>query len=220
MRYVTMRVRHADGRPFHPLWGEMAEHSAITPGPIRRVEMLNDGTGISFVEVRDGLADYREILETSEYAIEYAVTGDDSGFVYKHFHLDELSRRMLSQRRDSELMIEMPMQICPNGSVEVQLVGDESRLNTAFDDVPSDVEFELVEMGEYEPDTSQLFDQLTDRQQEILALAVEKGYYENPRRTTHDGLAGHLDLSPATVGEHLRKVEARVLTEIVTTDPG
>jgi predicted DNA binding protein len=35
-----------------------------------------------------------------------------------------------------------------------------------------------------------------------------------PRRATHQDIADELDLSTTTVGEHLRKIEARMLSEI------
>ena len=60
-----------------------------------------------------------------------------------------------------------------------------------------------------------LYAQLTDRQREILAAAVEVGYYEVPRQASHEDIADHLGIAPATVGEHLRKIESTVLKEII-----
>ncbi|MFC7194158.1 helix-turn-helix domain-containing protein [Halosimplex aquaticum] len=74
---------------------------------------------------------------------------------------------------------------------------------------------EVVETGEYDPGVRQLFDRLTARQREVLETAVRAGYYDDPRRATHADLAAELDVSPATVGEHLRKIESRVFSGFV-----
>ena len=57
---------------------------------------------------------------------------------------------------------------------------------------------------------------LTDRQREVLALAVERGYYEIPRETTTAALAEELDVSRRTVEDHLRRAERKLLTSLVS----
>ncbi|AFZ71395.1 helix-turn-helix domain-containing protein [Natronobacterium gregoryi] len=57
--------------------------------------------------------------------------------------------------------------------------------------------------------------ELTDRQREVLSLAVERGYYELPRETTTRELAGDFDLSRRTVEDHLRRAERKLLTTLV-----
>lgn len=51
------------------------------------------------------------------------------------------------------------------------------------------------------PTDERLVDRLTARQQEVLAVAVERGYYDDPRGATHADIADELGLAPATVGE-------------------
>jgi predicted DNA binding protein len=58
---------------------------------------------------------------------------------------------------------------------------------------------------------------LTERQYETLALAVESGYYDIPRRTTTKELADRLGISDQAVTERLRRaitslVESTVLS--------
>lgn len=52
---------------------------------------------------------------------------------------------------------------------------------------------------------SHLLDDLTDRQLEVLTLAVERDYFAVPRQTTLENLAEELDLQKSTVGEHLQR---------------
>ncbi|WP_251343081.1 helix-turn-helix domain-containing protein [Haloplanus halophilus] len=55
-------------------------------------------------------------------------------------------------------------------------------------------------------------DRLTDRQREILFAAYEAGHYERPRETTCEELADEFDISPATLSQHLRVAERKLVT--------
>lgn len=52
---------------------------------------------------------------------------------------------------------------------------------------------------------------LTDRQREILKLALDLGYYEVPRQTTLEELADELGIGVAAVSEGLRRAEERIV---------
>lgn len=54
---------------------------------------------------------------------------------------------------------------------------------------------------------------LTDRQHEVVAEALESGYFEWPREITSDELAEQMEISRATLLEHLRKAESKLLTD-------
>ncbi len=70
-------------------------------------------------------------------------------------------------------------------------------------------------MGEYEAGDSPFGRMLTARQEEVLEAAVDLGYYSEPRRASLENVGAAVGVSPGTVGEHLRKVEARVFREMV-----
>ena len=70
-------------------------------------------------------------------------------------------------------------------------------------------------MGEYDPDRSDPFASLTERQQEILLTALELGYFETPRETNQEAIAEELGVSTATVGEHLRRIQAKLVPSVV-----
>ncbi|OLZ39714.1 XRE family transcriptional regulator [Natrinema saccharevitans] len=58
----------------------------------------------------------------------------------------------------------------------------------------------------------QLFEDLTDRQLAALRLALESGYYEQPRKTSLRELAERTSVARSTYEEHLRKAENKLLT--------
>ena len=58
----------------------------------------------------------------------------------------------------------------------------------------------------------QLFEDVTDRQMAALRLALESGYYEQPRKTSLRALAEQTAVARSTYEEHLRKAENKILT--------
>jgi len=58
----------------------------------------------------------------------------------------------------------------------------------------------------------QLFEDVTERQMAALRLALESGYYEQPRKTSLRELADLTAVARSTYEEHLRKAENKLLT--------
>lgn len=56
--------------------------------------------------------------------------------------------------------------------------------------------------------------ELSPRQREVLVRAVEEGYYESPRSCRLEDLAADDPANTSTVGEHLRRSEAKILTTV------
>ena len=55
---------------------------------------------------------------------------------------------------------------------------------------------------------------LTERQWEVLGVAYQDGYFERPRQSTQQAIAGEMDISQETVSQHLRAAQ-RALLEVV-----
>jgi len=67
--------------------------------------------------------------------------------------------------------------------------------------------------ADFAPDS--LLNRLTEKQRNILISAYRLGYYDVPRKISSDELAEALHLRGATVVEHLRKAELRMLAGIL-----
>jgi len=213
MRYVTVRVTPHNETAFHPLGQALADADDITREAIHHVELLADGTGVLLAEARGNREHYESILDASEFALQYAVTGAEGRwYAYLQFEPNDTNRRMLEQRQASAVAMEMPVEVHPDGTMEITFVGDEGAFADA---VPADdaYDVELVETGARPPRGDELFASLTERQREVLETALELGYYENPRQTTQDEIAEAVDATAGTVGEHLRKIEHRVFSQ-------
>jgi hypothetical protein len=60
-------------------------------------------------------------------------------------------------------------------------------------------------------------DGLTDRQDEALRIAYERGYFEIPRRATLDDVAAELGITPSSASERLRRAQTQLVEETVAT---
>lgn len=214
MRYVTVRVTPAEGEAFHPIGQALADEPSITREAIHRVELLADGTGIMLGESRGDRDAYEAILAESDYVIEYAVTGAESRwYAYLHFEPTETTRSMIEQLRQSPVMLEMPVPADEDGAMLLTSSATARGSRTLSRRRPTSTTSRSSRPASGPRRWTTLFACLTARQQEILEAAVEHGYYENPRRATHEDVAAVVDAAPSTVGEHLRKIEQRVFSQ-------
>lgn len=216
MRYVKI-VLIPEAGGLHPAEERLRGETAVSEEAILQLNLLDDGTAVSLATHRGESERLREILETSADVLDFEVLDTADGIqTYIHFDPNETTEALLRLTREHEFVIDTPIRWDPDedGAIQVGLIGDDDTVQQAIDDVPEGVRLELEQLSEYDPESQELSAMLTDRQREILDTAVEVGYYEVPRRATHEDIAAALDLSTTTVGEHLRKIEARLLSEI------
>lgn len=79
-------------------------------------------------------------------------------------------------------------------------------------------EFGTVTLGRLETFTETTESPLTDRQRDVVIEALTRGYYDWPRGINNENLAAELDISRATLHEHLRRAEKKLLTMGLTDE--
>jgi len=218
MRYATFTIVAEAG--FTSVGRTIASHPDVVHEGIQHITMLDDGTVLMLTRLRGDLERARAILEDRGDVRQCEVFGDEEGYAYIHAEATETVQRLLAIEREHQVIIDTPIEFTNRASGEaeslrVTLLGEDRTLQQAVADAPDDVDVRLEETGDYQPDLDEVATLLTDRQREVLAVAVEKGYYEVPRRTTYDAIATDLGISAGTVAEHLQKVEATVLSTLV-----
>ena len=214
MRTATVRLSPY-GPGLHPVDAEVAAHPDLEREAIDHITGLADGTGVVLCRLRGDTATVRAVLADSSGVLDHHVTvAADTVYVYVHFEPTETAEALLELRRAHELVVRTPIRWLADGHLEVTAVGDEATLQSAVGGLPSAVGVELVELRPYEPDADRPETLLTDRQLEVLDAALAVGYYEEPRRGTQADVADAVGLAPATVGEHLRRIEGTVLRSL------
>jgi predicted DNA binding protein len=84
-----------------------------------------------------------------------------------------------------------------------------SRFRTELE--TADVNYEVISIMQ-SPDPSSI---LTDRQHELITEAIERGYYDSPRRCTLTNLANELGVNKATASGILHRAEGKLIKEFV-----
>ena len=214
MRYVTVLVYPADGE-VHPVERRLAEEPAVRRKAIHAAKEVLDGTIVLFTEIEGDLDRYEHLMDASPEIITYATSGEDPAYAYVQVEGTPQTKDLLGFLQHRDFVVRMPIEYTAEGGRRITLVGREADFAEALSEPPDDIEVELVSTGEYRPDAEDLFADLTDRQRDVLETAIRLGYYENPRRATHEEIAAEVGVEPGTVGKHLRNVESRVFSQYV-----
>jgi len=215
MRSAELSLR--PGREgFHPTDKALLDAVDVERVAIHHINQLDDGTVVFLYQLHGDRERAREILEAHDDVLSYSISGEDDDLIaYLHFQPNDTVGMLFRLPQEFSLVVDTPIECLDDGGIRVRSLGDQKTITRSIDRIPDNIDVELESIGEYRPDDRQLFSMLTDRQREILLTAIEAGYYDVPRDATYEDIAAEMDLAPVTVGEHLRKIESRVLREIV-----
>ena len=90
---------------------------------------------------------------------------------------------------------------------------DKSSLTKFYTNTRKIAQVELLKLKEETPSVfvQQAIPKLTRKQQHILKIALERGYYSYPRKNSVKELAKSMGIPRTTFQEHLRKAEAKLM---------
>jgi len=215
VRYVTFRIVPA-GNAINAVEQRLADEPDVTREAMHHIRMLADGTGVLLCELAGDRNRAEAVFEQHPDVITYSVSEVD-GRIYAPAHqaFPGDVGRLLEIPQRHELIVDTPIEYGEDGSFVVTVLGDQETIRAALADVPENLGLEIEAIGEYRPGAERLFADLTERQREAVAVALERGYFSDPRRATYADLAEDLGCSPETVGEHLRKAQATLFSEVV-----
>ena len=217
MRYLTVLVKPNGDGAFHPLGGKLTDEPSIRRRAIHHIELLDDETVLLFAEASGDKQRYEEIMEDSQYVISYLTAGADRWTAVSQFEPTDNVRRALQLQRESLLVVDTPIRFTSEDHLEITYLGTEEIFKKLYDyaEKAEHMSFDILATGEHETDGKAFSSMITSRQEEVLEAAVELGYYNEPRRASLEDISEAVGVTPGTVGEHLRKVEKRVFSEIV-----
>jgi len=217
MRYLTVLAKPNEDGAFHPLGEKLTNEPSIRRRAIHHIELLDDDTVLLFAEASGDKQRYEEIMEDSEYVISYLTAGESRWTAVSQFEPTENVRRALELQRESLLVVDTPIRFTSEDNLKITYLGTEEIFKKLYDyaEEADHMSFDILATGEHETDGKAFSSMITSRQEEVLEAAVELGYYNEPRRASLEDISEAVGVTPGTVGEHLRKVEQRVFSEII-----
>lgn len=218
MRYVTGVLRPVER--LHPTIPTLTETPDVTPVAIHQTRLLDDGTEVTLLGVRGDLDRLADALADLPTLLGFEIAGERDGTVYCHSQPHDRAKRLLSVQSQSELVLRMPLRFTGDGGLRVTLIGDDAEFQRAVEGLPAELDFAVERIGDYRPDAETLRSTLTDRQREVLDVAIRAGYYENPRQVSQREVAERLGITPGTVSQTLRRIESNVFSEFVVEGDG
>jgi predicted DNA binding protein len=215
-RYATVLLELDDAHEFSNN-NIVPGRSAVTRRQLHNFNLVDNETVVLLYHFRGDLNQIDAALDATPDVLNYDLVDQENGggFAYIHCELSDPVRSIVSTLHQFEIVLDMPLEFSDNGSVKATLLGEEPVLGEALKAISESVNVQLEKTGTYRPGIRDLGATLTDRQYQILTVAIQEGYYEVPRQVTLETIAAKMDLSRATVGEHLQKIEANVLSRIV-----
>lgn len=145
-------------------------------------------------------------------SVDWLETTGETGLV--QFHTAEPF--LLLSAREAGLPLRPPVDIS-DGVASVWATGSPDRLSAFADQLESfGMSFE-VERVTPAVDTADL---LTERQREVVLEAVERGYYDTPRRCSLTDLADALGVAQSTCSETLHRAEGTIVRAFIEELPG
>jgi len=216
MRYFDLTLTPEDGA-IHPVDRAIAASTGVSRVALMHIDALGDGTGVLLYRLAGEPEALADVVETNGDVLAYDLLDatDEFFHLYLHVRPGDPAGKLMSLAQKYALMIETPIEYAHRGAIRVTIIGAHEMLQRALEEVPDSISINVEQVGAYSPDRKDMLSMLTDRQIEVFRTAVNLGYYEIPRRATHEDIAGELECAPSTVDEHLRKAESRVLSTLV-----
>jgi DNA-binding CsgD family transcriptional regulator len=211
VRYVTLLVRPERG--FHPASESLAREGSVSRVAVHHVRPLADGSVVLLHEFRGDLDRVREVMVEHPDVLAFDIVGEGSGSAYLRGRPRPAVSAFLRVVDRLPVVLDLPIEVVDDGA-RFTFLGEATALRDLVTALPDEFRVEIERTGEYDPGPERLSDLLTERQHEVLCLAVEMGYYDRPRETTQEAVAEVLGITPETVNDHLRAVESRVFRRL------
>lgn len=216
MRYCELHLRHPEWME-HPMQQFLREGDAIEYEELLAWNLVPDrDVEFALFYVAGDLAAYRERIEQVDSVRRFSLTAVDEGSFYA-FVCQETRDADVAFREafaDLELVVIPPLVYDHDGDLHVTLVGEADTFQRLLEGLPAEMDADVRSLGEYDRRHATVTGDLTDRQHEAVAAAVDLGYYDTPATASLEEVGAALDCAPSTASNLLSKAEAAVMGRV------
>ena len=216
MRYLQLQICFPP-ETRHPMHQFLVEQDSIRRAYLRHWNFSNPEYVTTLLhivgDIEEGQEGYLTALDTADSIQEYDVTpvDDRSFYVYIRETAQGFASRLRALLTDTELLIVPPVEYGTDGEMLFEIAGGQDALQGLVANLPDHLSVSVNRVGEYDAYRESQVTALTDRQEEVLEIARENGYYDIPRQTSVREIADEAGCSKSTAANHLRKAEARLV---------
>lgn len=129
-------------------------------------------------------------------------------------HVPEEFKKLM-RKFDLDLIWDAPMYMSGD-KVVFSAIGDQENVKRFVETMKLIGNIENVSFKKAAYKEHDILSCLTQKQREIVIEAMKSGYYDYPRKVNSEQLSQKVGISKATLVEHLRKAEGRLISHILT----
>jgi DNA-binding CsgD family transcriptional regulator len=210
MRYLRVRLAFAE-QIRHPMHEFLVTHPEMAREELWTWRFVGDLPTMLF-RVVGPVGPYRKRIADVDSVAEYTLTPVTDEAFYAVVRATPTSGEwdwILAFARES-IVVVPPVTYTDTGTAVFEVLGDPDDLRGLLADLPPSVDTTVERLGACDRRRSPE-GVLTERQRDVVATALELGYYEVPRDATVAEVAAELDITDSTVSAHLRKAESAVM---------
>ncbi|MDS0297671.1 helix-turn-helix domain-containing protein [Halogeometricum sp. S1BR25-6] len=212
LRYATLTL---SGAVQLPVFDRFDRSPSVRVEATRYLGPVENGEYVGLSDLRGDLGVARDLLADGDGVLRYDVAGAAGhGIVYAHYRSVGPVGDLLAILYRNDIVLDWPIEhrrTEAGSEIRFTVIGTGAGIRRSAAAVPDAVGLSVEQVGRFESRTESA-PLLTDRQAALLELAVEEGYYEVPRETTHRALADRLGVAAGTVSDRLQRIERRVMT--------
>lgn len=218
MRYLDARFSQPEWM-LHPMQSFIRHTDAVEYEELRAWNIATGDPDIEYVlfYVEADRDRYEAKLDAVDSVLWYDLTPIDAGsfYVYLCQSTREEDRQWRTAFAALNLLVVPPIVYDDNADFHVTVVGASEDIQAMLDGLPESIEVDVRAIGEYDRRHAPVAGDLTDRQLEAVAVAVDRGFYAVPREAAIEDVAADLDCAASTAATLLQRAEANVMGRLV-----
>ena len=232
MKRVELRFPPGD---VHPVYRLLTKSPHVDRAVGLNWNVTGDGTLTMLHRIRGDVDRVEEALERIDYLETFdvlripapersttAAATDEraEAHIYLRDEGTEDSRLLFGLLSSDGVLAIPPIEYDETGA-SFTVVGEEWALQEIYESVPERFSVKIEAVGGPTPALGAGdVPTLSDRQRAAASVGVELGYFDVPRRASHEDVAAVLECSPSTAAEHLQKAQSKIVRAIVGESDG